>query len=160
MRSDDLDRIDSGDGSQLAISTVSTAISGMEERGGTVHSCFFFLVAFYMKGADDDVDAMASALSFAFAFAAALAAAAAAAADADVDGILSSLIMLLAHFSAACAATCLLSKYAAISLAFLLNATIMAVLPPSSRANRFAPAATSITQMSRRFCSAAMCSAV
>lgn len=159
MRSDDLDRIDSGDGSQLAISTVSTAISGMEERGGTVHSCFF-LVALYMKGADDDVDAMASALSFAFAFAAALAAAAAAAADADVDGILSSLIMLLAHFSAACAATCLLSKYAAISLAFLLNATIMAVLPPSSRANRFAPAATSITQMSRRFCSAAMCSAV
>lgn len=133
----------------------------MEERGGTVHSFFFFLVALYMKGADDDVDAMASALSFAFAFAAALeAAAAAAAADADVDGILSSLIMVLAHFSAACAATCLLSKYAAISLAFLLNATIMAVLPPSSRANRFAPAATSITQMSRRFCSAAMCSAV
>lgn len=131
----------------------------MEERGGTVHS-FFFLVALYMKGADDDVDAMASALSFAVAFAAALAAAAAAAADADVDGILSSLIMVLAHFSAACAATCLLSKYAAISLAFLLNATIMAVLPPSSRANRFAPAATSITQMSRRFCSAAMCSAV
>lgn len=147
---------ESGDGSQLAISTFLQRFQGWRRGVGRFIRIFFFLVALYMKGADDDVDAMASALLFAFA--AALAAAAAAAADADVDGILSSL--MLAHFSAACAATCLLSKYAAISLAFLLNATIMAVLPPSSRANRFAPAATSITHMSRRFCSAAMCSAV